>query len=531
MRVKKVKSSKLKISKTVAVIIVLAVSFLSTNYIQENSNNTQIFVSALTAHGPISITDDSGFSPYLGSGIPGDPYIIEGYNITTTSSVGIRISGTTKHFIINNCYVNALDHGIYILNIADGTATITNNTCEKNINHGIYLSSSHNNILSANNCSNNGEVGILLSLSSNNILSANNCSNNLYEGILLGGSSNNNLSANNCSYNQRKGISLDSSHNNILSANNCSYNQREGILLGDSGNNILSANNCSYNDLEGILLSNSGNNILSANNFSNNQYGISLYSSHNNILSANNFSNNDLYGVHLYQSNFNVINENFIQDNVAYGVYIFSSTSYNLIYRNIFYNNNFGGTSQGFEDGTYNLWYDQLLLQGNCWSDWNGSEHYSIDGSANSSDLYPSECILTPPLIESVNHNPSSPTNSDTITISATVSHSSGIDSVTLHYRINGGGWLVISMTLYTGSIYQATIGPFTVGSVIDYYITAIDSSISHNEATNDNNGTYYSFTVSAIVPEFSTLSPILLFSVSILFLFVVAVLHKRKRK
>ena len=553
MRVKTVKSSKIKITKTVVVIIVLTVSFLSTNYIQ-NSNNKQIFVSALTAHGPISITDDSGFSPYPGSGTIGDPYIIEGYNITTTSSIGIKISGTSKHFIINNCYVNAQDYGIHISNIVDGTAKITNNTCEKNLSTGISLSSS-NNILSANNCSNNGYTGILLSLSNNNILSANNCSNN-DDGIMLGGSNNNILSDNDCSNNNDYGIKFSSSNNNILSANNCSNNQY-GIYTPNSGNNILSDNDCSNNDWEGIVLGSYGNNIVSANNCSNNGYiGISLYSSSfnslsdndcsnnewegilidssssNNILSANNCSNNSYNGIYISQSNYNIIYENFIQDNIAYGVYIYDSSSFNnLIYRNIFYNNNFGGSSQGFDEGTYNQWYDQLLLQGNCWSDWNGSEHYSIDGSANSLDLYPSECILTPPTIESVTHNPSSPTNSDTITISAAVSHSPGIDSVTLHYRINGGEWLVISMPLSTGSIYQATIGPFTTGSVIDYYITAIDSSISHNEAINDNNGSYYSFTVVEVIPEFSLLSPILLFSVSILFLFVVAVLHKRKRK
>lgn len=617
---KNVKGNRINISKSIVLIFVISISFFLTNYMLENSKNNPIFVLALTAHPAISITDDSGFSAFPGAGTLGDPYMIEDYNITTTSSYGIEIYGTTKYFVINNCYVNAADFGIFINHIADGTATITNNKCEKHSVSGIYIQTSSNNTLSKNNCTNNNHYGINLYDSNNNTLTENNCTNNNYHGIQLSSSSYNTLSKNNCSNNvgngiylrssstyntlslnnctnNNVGIYLDSSNNNTLTENNCSYNNNSGIILDYSSNNslsenicdnnnvigiyqihsnnntlsanrcnnntyginfftssdnTLSGNNCSNNDEYGIYLGSSSNNTLSGNNCDNNDfYGIRLYDANNNTLSANNFNNNyargiyldssnnnslssnnctnNNYGIRLYDSNHTVITENILQDNGYYGLYIYSSSFNNLIYGNIFDNNNLGGTSQGYDDGVDNQWYEQLLSQGNSWSDWNGSEYYYIDGSANSLDSYPSEYPLAPPIITAVSHEPSTPTELETITISATVSDPSGIDSVTLHYRIDSGLWTTIAMTLSTGSTFQVTIGPFTDGSVIEYYITATDNTTSHNEATDDNSGVYYSFTVSEVIPEFSTLSPILLLSISILFLFVV-ILHKRKR-
>jgi len=95
------------------------------------------------SHSPISIISDSALSAFPGSGTPEDPYVIEGYNITTTSSCSIYISGTTKYFAIRNCYLRAENNGIGIANVAADTAKIINNICESNSLHGIYLYQSH----------------------------------------------------------------------------------------------------------------------------------------------------------------------------------------------------------------------------------------------------------------------------------------------------------------------------------------------------------------------------------------------------
>ena len=76
------------------------------------SNNPSTY-SALIPHDPIIIPDQNVLSDFPGSGTEEDPYVIEGYNITTSEQYGIYIYGETNFFVIRNCYIDALDYGIY----------------------------------------------------------------------------------------------------------------------------------------------------------------------------------------------------------------------------------------------------------------------------------------------------------------------------------------------------------------------------------------------------------------------------------
>jgi len=78
-------------------------------------------------------------------------------------------------------------------------------------------------------------------------------------------------------------------------------------------------------------------------------------------------------------------------ENEEYGVYMSSSSKTNLIHHNNFVDNNPTGTSQAYDGGKHNIWYDSLNLEGNYWSDWNGTGSYSIDGYGGTVDLYPLE--------------------------------------------------------------------------------------------------------------------------------------------
>ena len=206
------------------------------------------------------------------------------------------------------------------------------------------------------------------------------------------------------------------------------------------------------------------------------------------------------------------------------------ATESNVVYGNIFYENNLGGSSQGYDDGISNVWYDAINSQGNAWSDYSGTGSYSIEGIASSVDIHPT---AYPPylIIEDVGHLPPSPTNIDVVLILATVNSSTGIDSVTLHYRINGGSWSFTFMTISTGIIYEASIGPFTVGSLIEYYESAIESSDYHRETIEDNNSLYYSFIVEiAVIPEFVMNSP-LLFALGIIVTGLVVIFMRKRKK
>ena len=133
---KQSKQSKISIRRLLCVsILIIGISTLSMRANATTVSYNPPSYSSLTPHAPISITSDSNFEVFPGSGTEVDPYIIEGYNITTTSDEGIYISGTTKYFIVRNSYIDAEWYGIYISNVADGTATVINNMCNYNKQH------------------------------------------------------------------------------------------------------------------------------------------------------------------------------------------------------------------------------------------------------------------------------------------------------------------------------------------------------------------------------------------------------------
>lgn len=226
-------------------------------------------------HLPISIASDDDFISYgfPGTGTAEDPYIIEGYNITTTSYSGIAIGEITKYFIVRNCYVDAETNGIAIECILDQRATLINNVCANN-NKGIYLFNSSFVTITSNTCNNNG-YGIFSWYSYSSSITNNICANNTYNGIFL-----------------------DYSSSYCLSCNS-------------------------------------------------------------------------------------------LRENGGYGIFLGYDTSNHIIHHNIFLNNYLDGNSQGYDDGINSIWYDTISLEGNYWSDWSGTGDYSIDGSANSLDLYP----------------------------------------------------------------------------------------------------------------------------------------------
>jgi hypothetical protein len=71
-----------------------------------------------------------------------------------------------------------------------------------------------------------------------------------------------------------------------------------------------------------------------------------------------------------------------------YGLSIFGTSSDNIIHHNGFVHNNLAGTSQGYDEGMNNIWFDNSTKEGNFWSDYSGIGNYSIDGPSNSQDPY-----------------------------------------------------------------------------------------------------------------------------------------------
>ncbi|MHA1205670.1 MAG: NosD domain-containing protein [Candidatus Heimdallarchaeaceae archaeon] len=166
-----------KRNKKIMLVLMVAILLLNTNatkmdkheefLFQPNVNssisNIRDVILSLSEHETIEISSDSDFSAFPGSGTEADPYIIEGYNITTDADYGIYIHDTTKYFIVRNCYIDAKNTGVYISNVADNTAKIINNTLTNNNMYGIYLVDSDYANITNNTITNNG-YGIFLSM-------------------------------------------------------------------------------------------------------------------------------------------------------------------------------------------------------------------------------------------------------------------------------------------------------------------------------------------------------------------------------
>ena len=97
-------------------------------------------------HSPITITSDSGFTAANGvvggSGTPADPYVIGGWPISTSSSnAALKISNTTKSFIIRNVSASGPGgaYGIYLSNNS-GSARVENSSLTGMPAAGIYAS-------------------------------------------------------------------------------------------------------------------------------------------------------------------------------------------------------------------------------------------------------------------------------------------------------------------------------------------------------------------------------------------------------
>ncbi|NPD88224.1 MAG: hypothetical protein HGN29_05855 [Asgard group archaeon] len=348
--------------------------------------------------GYILIESDKDFKKYKlpGNGSSENPYIIENVNVVDSMKRGISIENTTKHFIIQNCYLDGnFFNGIRIANIAEGTAKIFNNTCVSHSIEGIIVLSSDSTEISNNTCYNN-KIGIGLYDSNNSTIKH----NYVYRYLLADdreGHSDRGIVVSNSKYvsitgNRIKktsgGMEIEFSENCFVSNNIVQTSYQFSIGLVNSFNCQIVNSEFKSSIRIGVSLFDSNENSIQDCLIKNSERGIRLYNATNNIIESNQLEIN-FQGISLYsESNSNLIIYNVFSNSSNEGIEI-DDGSFNKIHHNSFYENNKGEISQASDNGYDNRWYDDVSSEGNFWYGWNASFPYEILGNANSTDPFP----------------------------------------------------------------------------------------------------------------------------------------------
>ena len=158
----------------------------------------------------------------------------------------------------------------------------------------------------------------------------------------------------------------------------------------------------------GISVSNTRGCSIINNTCSNDAQGIHTNEASYISIKGNNVSDCVYHGINIRYSYSNNITYNEIRNCSNFGVALVGGLSYhNLIHHNTFINNGYNETynidnerfgeitSQAYDEGTMNTWYDEETKTGNLWSDYSGRGDYKIDGSAESVDIYPKKIATT----------------------------------------------------------------------------------------------------------------------------------------
>ncbi|HJH28519.1 MAG TPA: hypothetical protein C5S51_02315, partial [Methanosarcinaceae archaeon] len=335
-----------------------------------------------------------------------------------------------------------------------------------------------------------------------------NATGNLNAGIFINNSNHCNLSNNIASFNNY-GIHLWQSNNTTLTDNNLNSNDYVGIYLYFSSNTTLN-NSIILNNRVGICLDSSSDNTIISNDISYNGDGIFSFDlstenlSSNNIILGNSIANNDLGLFFILTSTNNIIINNTLSNNYD-GIFFESSSTNNTIY-----NNYFDNTNNAIDDGN-NIWNTTKTaglniiggswLGGNYWSDYDGSDsdgdglgdtllpYNSLGAITNEGDYLPLIATTlddTPPFIESVLLNTTSPTLGDDILVTVNVTDNIAVSIV----EANG-----ISLIHQDGDTWNGTITAINGTNYVN--VSAGDAA---NNIGWDNSTSY---TVKSVIPSY----------------------------
>ena len=257
-----------------------------------------------------------------------------------------------------------------------------------------------NHLLLENNDITYSSYGIRVEYSFNTTIDGNTCNDNSVDGITIYYSHNSTIVNNICNRNHDYlGIEVGNCDYSTIKDNTCLDNEWYGIIVYECKDAIVEGNTCNGHLDDGIRIDSIGPMQVTNNYCENNDNGIKLFNWCTSITLSENKCINNNYGIYLQVASSNIITGNLLENNQEYGIFLSTSSDNNIIHHNTFYNNNPGGTSQAYDDGSNNVWYDTTTNEGNYWDDWVSGD-YAIDGSATAVDPYPLNEPLVPPVFE-----------------------------------------------------------------------------------------------------------------------------------
>ena len=258
---------------------------------------------------PFRIDSDSYWpvSGFSGDGSPGNPWIIQNYEIDGSGEgYCIYIGNTTEHFVIRDCLLRdtqgvrpypfpmSSNYGIMLYNVENArivnntvtgnekgvdclascrNITIENNRANDNL-AGISIYDMVNGTISNNTANNNDDYGIWIDSLSDGEVSNNWVNSSSMDAIHLRYSSNVNIS-NNEMVDNGIGISVRSTTNGIISSNTANYNDDYGISVYDSSGYLVKNNWINSSSMDAIYLAYSINITLTGNQMVDN--GITIF--------------------------------------------------------------------------------------------------------------------------------------------------------------------------------------------------------------------------------------------------------------
>ncbi len=304
---------------SIVICIILLMQLVPTSNVDEPAQSSQELVVrnssiAYTPHAPLEIRNDTALAAAAvsGTGDEGNPFILEGWNITNDEDIGIYIYGTTLYFIIRDCWIDGGDSvdgksGIYVGGTPWGTAVITRVHVQDG-NTGIGLSDSLNATVSdciIRRCT----KGIYIFAGLNNTI-RNNTIYDCKEQAIVGTSNQMNIIDNRCYQtnfngvygdvtNWGTGIHVFAAGGSYVFNNTCYDNWYHGISIDTSFVTVIE-NKVDRSRMDGIYFE-SNNGICMNNTVSDSgEYGIAVWADSATI--SGNVVSRSLIGINFYES-------------------------------------------------------------------------------------------------------------------------------------------------------------------------------------------------------------------------------------